>query len=158
MALFVTIFLVLCAYYFIKPVRQGWLSVSVLAGLGKMEIKAYSSFAQTLVLLAVIPIYARLTTRWARPDLTSRVGLFFVLNLVIFWLLHPGFLVPQVPYLGVVFYIWTGIFAVCQRNFQRHKLKIAISPLFHLQRGTRVENGGASPRRGKPWIDQDQRP
>ena len=112
MLLFATIFLVLCAYYFIKPVREGWLSVSVIAGLSKIEIKAYSSFAQTLVLLAVIPWYARLTTRWSRRDLVTRVGLFFAANLALFWLLHPGLLFEQVPYLGVVFYIWTGIFAV----------------------------------------------
>lgn len=110
--LFASIFLVLCAYYFIKPVREGWLSVSVVAGLSKIEIKAYSSFAQTLVLLAVIPFYARLTTRWARRDLVSRVGLFFGANLLFFWLLHPGLLFEQVPYLGVIFYVWTGIFAV----------------------------------------------
>ncbi len=112
LTLFATIFLVLCAYYFIKPVREGWLSVSAVAGLSKMEIKAYSSFAQTLVLLAVIPFYARLTSRWARRDLIGRVGLFFGANLLLFWLLQPGLLVQQVPYLGVVFYVWTGIFAV----------------------------------------------
>jgi len=110
--LFSSIFLVLCAYYFIKPVREGWLSVSVIAGLSKIEVKAYSSFAQTLVLLAVIPFYAKLTTRLARRDLISRVGLFFILNLLLFWILHPGFLFEQVPYLGVIFYIWTGIFSV----------------------------------------------
>ncbi len=110
--LFSTIFLVLCAYYFIKPVREGWLSASVIAGLSKIEIKAYSSFAQAIVLLAVIPFYARLTTRWTRRSLISRVGLFFAANLLLFWLLHPGLVFRQVPYLGVVFYVWAGIFAV----------------------------------------------
>lgn len=110
--LFSSIFLVLCAYYFIKPVREGWLAVSVIAGLSKMEIKAYTSFAQTLVLLAVVPYYARLTTRWVRRDLISRVGLFFTSNALIFWLLHPGFLFEKVPYIGVIFYIWIGIFGV----------------------------------------------
>jgi len=110
--LFATIFLVLCAYYLVKPVREGWLSVSVIAGLSKIEIKAYSSFAQALVLLAIVPFYARLTTRWLRRDLISRVGLFFCSNLLVFWLLHPGFLFPPVRYAGVVFYVWTGIFAV----------------------------------------------
>ncbi|MCB1867065.1 MAG: hypothetical protein KDI43_00670 [Gammaproteobacteria bacterium] len=112
LTLFSTIFLVLCAYYFIKPVREGWLSISVIAGLSKIEIKAYSSFAQTLLLFAVIPFYARLTTRWIRRDLISRVGLFFTVNLILFWVFQPGFLFQQVPYLGLVFYIWTGIFAV----------------------------------------------
>jgi AAA family ATP:ADP antiporter len=110
--LFGSIFLVLCAYYFIKPVREGWLSISVIAGLGKIEVKAYSSFAQALLLLAIIPWYARLTSRWARRELISRVSLFFGVNLLLFWLLHPGLLFEQVPYLGVVFSIWTGIFAV----------------------------------------------
>jgi AAA family ATP:ADP antiporter len=110
--LFSTIFLVLCAYYFVKPVREGWLAVSVVAGLGKIEVKAYSSFAQALLLLAVIPWYARLAGRWPRRELISRVSLFFSANLLLFWLLHPGLLFQQVPYLGVVFYIWTGIFAV----------------------------------------------
>lgn len=112
LTLFTTIFLVLCAYYFIKPVREGWLSISVIAGLSKIEVKAYSSFAQSLLLFAVIPFYARLTTRWVRRDLISRVGLFFTVNLLLFWLLHPGFLFQLVPYLGLVFYLWTGIFAV----------------------------------------------
>ena len=112
LTLFATIFLVLCAYYFIKPVREGWLSISVIAGLSKIEVKAYSSFLQTLLLFAVIPFYARLTTRWPRRELISRVGLFFALNLLLFWLLQPDFLFEQVPYLGLVFYIWTGIFAV----------------------------------------------
>lgn len=110
--LFATVFLVLCAYYFIKPVREGWLSVSAIAGLSKIEVKAYSSFAQTLILLALIPYYARLTSRCTRRNLISGVGLFFAANLALFWLFHPGFLVQQVPYLGVLFYIWTGIFAV----------------------------------------------
>lgn len=110
--LLANIFLILTAYYFIKPVREGWLAVSVVSGLSKMEIKAYSSFAQAMALLFLIPLYARLAGRWPRRRLIGRVGLFFLANLVLFWLLHPGFLVTQIPYLGVVFYIWVGIFAV----------------------------------------------
>ncbi len=110
--LLLNIFLILTAYYFIKPVREGWLSVSVVAGLSKLEIKAYSSFAQAMVLLLLIPLYARLAGRWTRRQLIARVGLFFAANLLLFWLLHPGLLTSQIPYLGVVFYIWVGIFAV----------------------------------------------
>jgi AAA family ATP:ADP antiporter len=53
--LMLDIFLVLAAYYLIKPVREGWLSISDIRGLSKIELKAYSSFAQTLVLLLVVP-------------------------------------------------------------------------------------------------------
>ena len=110
--LLANIFLVLTAYYFIKPVREGWLAVSVISGFSKMEIKAYSSFGQTLVLLALIPLYAKLAGHWPRRHLIERVGLFFLANLFVFWLFYPGNLFVQVPYLGVIFYIWVGIFAV----------------------------------------------
>ena len=110
--LLANIFLVLTAYYFIKPVREGWLSVSVIAGLSKMEIKAYSSFAQAMVLIPLIPLYAMLAARWSRRQLILRVGIFFLVNLLLYWLLQPGLIFERVPYLGLVFYIWVGIFAV----------------------------------------------
>ena len=52
--LFVNVFLVLCAYYFIKPLREGWIAVSDIGGLTKMEVKAYSSFGQSLLLIPVV--------------------------------------------------------------------------------------------------------
>lgn len=110
--LLLNIFLVLCAYYFIKPVREGWLAVSVISDLSKLEIKAYSSFAQAMVLLVLIPLYAKLSSRWSRRQLIGRIGLFFAANLGLFWLLHPGLVVQNLPYLGLIFYIWVGIFAV----------------------------------------------
>ena len=44
MLMFANVFLILCAYYFIKPLREGWIAVSDIEGLSKMEVKAYSSF------------------------------------------------------------------------------------------------------------------
>jgi len=110
--LLLNIFLVLAAYYLIKPVREGWLSVSVIKGLSKVEIKAYSSFGQSMVLLAVIPLYAHLVNRFSRRALLTCVTLFFSANLVIFWLLQPNFLPYQIPYVPIVFYLWVGIFSV----------------------------------------------
>ena len=110
--LLLNIFLVLAAYYLIKPVREGWLSISVIKGLSKLEVKAYSSFGQSLVLLGVIPVYSFLTTRLSRRALLTSTTLFFIVNLVIFWLLQPGLLFEFVPYAGVTFYLWVGIFGV----------------------------------------------
>ena len=110
--LMLNIFLVLAAYYLIKPVREGWLSISDIGGLSKIELKAYSSFAQSLVLLLVVPLYARLATRFSRQALIATVTLFFVSNLVIFWLLQPGLLTDRFPHVGIVFYLWVGIFGV----------------------------------------------
>ncbi len=110
--LLLNIFLVLAAYYLIKPVREGWLSISVIKGLSKLEVKAYSSFGQSLVLIGVIPVYSFLASCLSRRALLTSVTLFFSVNLVIFWLLQPGFLFEFVPYAGVAFYLWVGIFSV----------------------------------------------
>src|SRR5262245_9216774 len=52
--LFTNVFLILCAYYFIKPLREIWIAVSDVAGLSKMEVKAYSSFGQSLLLAVIV--------------------------------------------------------------------------------------------------------
>ena len=67
--LFVNVFLILCAYYFIKPLREGWISISPIQGLEPMEVKAYSSFAQSLLLLPIVGWYGRLAGRWDRTHL-----------------------------------------------------------------------------------------
>ncbi len=106
------IFLILAAYYFIKPVREGWLAVSVLQGFTSLEVKAYSAFGQSVLLLLVLPVYAALASRWTRRQLIVRVGGFFGLMLGVFWLTQPGLLLDRVPYAGLAFYLFVGVFSV----------------------------------------------
>jgi len=110
--LLANIFLVLAAYYLIKPVREGWLSVTAVSGLSKMEIKAYSSFGQSLVLLVAIPLYALLAGRLPRRTLITVTTLFSITNLIIFWQLTPEICGHKIPYVGIVYYLWVGIFGV----------------------------------------------
>ena len=110
--LLLNIFLILVAYYFIKPVREGWLSVSIIAGLSKLEIKSYSAFGQSLLLLGILPLYAGLAARFSRIKLITGTAVISSVVLLIFWLLQPGLLFPRVPYTGVVFYMFVGIFSV----------------------------------------------
>jgi AAA family ATP:ADP antiporter len=110
--LLVNAFLLLLAYYFVKPARDGLLATAGVQGISKTELKAYTSFGQGLLLLGVIPVYASLSRTLKRRVLVTRVTLFFASNLVVFWLLQPGFLVQRVPYLGIAFYLWVGIFNV----------------------------------------------
>jgi ATP:ADP antiporter, AAA family len=104
------VFLLLSAYYLIKPAREGLLATAGIDSISKTELKAYTSFGQSLLLLGVIPFYARLSSRLERRQLVSRVTLFFISNLVVFWALQPGLFFDRVPYLGLVFYLWVGIF------------------------------------------------
>ena len=62
--MFANVFLILCAYYFVKPLREGWIAISDISGLSKMEVKAYSSFAQSLLLLFVVGWSGRLANRF----------------------------------------------------------------------------------------------
>ena len=34
--MFANVFLILCAYYFVKPLREGWVAISDISGLSKM--------------------------------------------------------------------------------------------------------------------------
>ncbi len=106
------IFLILAAFYLIKPVREGWLAVTDIGGLTKLEIKAYSAFAQSLLLFGILPVYARLAAKWQRRVLITRVGGAFALALVAFWLSQPGLLFGALPAFGILFYLFVGIFSV----------------------------------------------
>jgi AAA family ATP:ADP antiporter len=111
-SLLVGVFLVLAAYYFVKPARDGLLAVSPAGGLSETELKAYSSLGQSLCLFAALPLYDELSRRLSRRTLVCCVTLFFAANLVVFWALQPGLLFHKVGYLGVIFYLWVGIFNV----------------------------------------------
>lgn len=106
------IFLILMAYYFIKPVREGWLSVSAIGSLSKLEIKAYSAFGQSILLLAILPLYAKMAARLTRRRLITNTAFICSVLLLLFWLLHPGFLAARIAYAGVLFYMFVGIFSV----------------------------------------------
>lgn len=89
--LFANVFLILLAYYFIKPLREGWIAISDIQGLSKMEVKAYSSFLQSILLLFVVGWYAQLAAKWDRVTLFTRATLFCISNMIIFWALQPNF-------------------------------------------------------------------
>ncbi len=110
--MFANVLLILCAYYLVKPLREGWLAVSTVEGLTAMELKAYSSFAQTVLLVGVVAVYGRLVGRWSRSVLITRSTLFCMSNLLLFWPLQPDFLIGVLPGVGIVFYLWVGMFGV----------------------------------------------
>lgn len=110
--LFANVFLILCAYYFVKPLRDGWIAVSAIEGLSKMEVKAYSSFGQSLLFLGAIGVYARLSSVLPRASLITRSTLFCMSNLVLFWFLQPNFFLDNLPGMGIAFYLWVGMFGL----------------------------------------------
>lgn len=93
-------FLLMFSYYMLKPVRETLLLTD-----GSAEIGAYSAALSAGLLLIVIPIYSFFYRRTNRDRLTQRITIFFIINLLIFYVLgHAG-----LP-LGVVFFVWLSIF------------------------------------------------
>ncbi len=110
--MFANVFLILCAYYFIKPLREGWIVVSAISGFEKWEVKAYTSFGQSLLLIFVIAWYSGLVNRWPRGKLITWATLFCMSNMVLFWFLQPDLFIENLPVSGIAFYLWVGMFGV----------------------------------------------
>jgi len=110
--MFTNVFLLLLAYYFIKPLREGWIAGSEISGLSKMEIKAYSSFFQSILLLFIVGWYGRLADLWKPGVLVNRATLFCISNIFIIWLMQPGLFIKKLPFTGIICYLWAGIFGV----------------------------------------------
>jgi ATP:ADP antiporter, AAA family len=100
------VFLMLSAYYVIKPVREAL----ILAMASGAEYKAYMSGVIAGLLFVLVPAYDRLVDRLPRIKLVINVTLAFAAMLVLFYV---GTQVPSLrDDLGLVFYTFVGIFAV----------------------------------------------
>ncbi len=99
-------FLLMAAYYLVKPVREGL----ILAGTGP-EFRAYLSAVTVVLLIFVVKIFSRIASRFPRHRLIAWVTGFFISNLFFFyvWYLSSG---GKIAVLGTVFFIWIGIFNV----------------------------------------------
>jgi AAA family ATP:ADP antiporter len=102
LVLTIDLFTLLGAYYLLKTVRE-----SLILAEGRAEVKAYSSAAQAIVLLGVVPLYGWIATHLNRNRLLRWTTLFFASNLLIFY-----FASQTGARIGVVYYIWLGIFNV----------------------------------------------
>jgi AAA family ATP:ADP antiporter len=95
-------FLLMVAYYLIRPVREALILTE-----GDPELRSYAVGLQAALLILIIPVYG-VVIRHVNPGrVYQRVNAFFVLNLLIF------FLLGQAGYrFGFVFFVWASIFAV----------------------------------------------
>ena len=94
------VFLILTAYYVLKPVRE-----ALILGQGSPELKSYMSVGQVALLMVVVPLYGRLVSALPRLRLMRVVTWFFIACLIAFYVLAQA----GVP-LGVVYFLWIGIF------------------------------------------------
>jgi AAA family ATP:ADP antiporter len=100
------IFLLLHAYYLIRPLRD-----ALILAEGSPELRAYATGAVALTLIFIIPLYKLLFDHLKgganKSAVLLWVGCFFISNLVLFALLVWLGVPVSVP-----FYIWVGVFNV----------------------------------------------
>jgi ATP:ADP antiporter, AAA family len=103
LALTLNVFLLLNAYYLLKPVREAL----ILSGEGGAELKSYASVLQAALLVFLVPLYGWLGSRVRRRRLINIVSMFFAACMIVFY-----FLIRAQVNVGVVFFLWIGIFSL----------------------------------------------
>ncbi|MEQ1693619.1 MAG: MFS transporter [Gemmatimonas sp.] len=97
-------FLVLCAYYVIRPIRD---DIGASSGADKLAWL----FTGTMVgMLLVHPLYTSLVSKLRRRAFIGWTYRFFILNLIVFYVLFRIVTPAQSVWVGRVFFIWTSIF------------------------------------------------
>ncbi|MFQ6069461.1 MAG: NTP/NDP exchange transporter [Candidatus Aminicenantales bacterium] len=103
--LMLNVYLLLAAYYIIKPVREAL----ILAGKGA-EWESYLNAAIAVLLVFVVKAFSAIASRFPRQKLITWVTLFFISNLVIFYIL--SLFEVKLGTMGIIFFVWMGIFNV----------------------------------------------
>ena len=95
------VFLLLVCYSVLKTVREPL----ILLG-GGAEVRSYAAAGQAALLIGFVPLYSWFSTRVNRGKLLAGMGLFFIAGMELF----AAAVAARVPYVGVAFFIWVGIF------------------------------------------------
>jgi ATP:ADP antiporter, AAA family len=99
---FAYFFFLLAGYYVLRPVRD---EMGVQSGAANLP---YLFTAIFLTMLAVVPIFGWLSSRFPRRVLIPVVYLFFIVNLACFWCLFQ--IEAARPWLARVFFVWVSVF------------------------------------------------
>jgi len=97
------IFLLLTSYYILKPIRKALMLTGQTP-----EIETYLYAAMAVLLIFVVKAFSTLASKVSRQILITWVTLFFISNLVLFYVLY--LLGTSVAIMAIVFFVWVGIF------------------------------------------------
>ncbi|MGW8227635.1 MAG: MFS transporter, partial [Gammaproteobacteria bacterium] len=95
-------FALLCSYYIIRPLRD---EMGVAGGVENLQWLFTGTF---LIMLAAVPVFGWLTARFRRSQFLPVIYLFFIFNLVGFYLLFQ----TDIAHVTIArtFFIWTSVF------------------------------------------------
>ena len=103
---FAYFFCVLSSYYILRPVRE---TMAVVSGPNTI---LWLFTGTLIVMLTVTPIFGWVASRYPRRQFLPWVYLFFISNIVIFWLIFSLMIDRNVEHvwLGRVFFVWLSVF------------------------------------------------
>jgi ATP:ADP antiporter, AAA family len=105
-------FLILAAYYVIRPVRQSLLTPINVTLFGETvpgnELTSYAGAVLAFLFLFIVPAYGAFASRVKRVPLINGMTGFFISNLILFYVLGVG-RTPGAVY-AIGFYLWASIF------------------------------------------------
>ncbi len=99
------IFLIGAAYSILKPVKKGLILTKHSA-----EQEAYLFAIVAVLLIFVVKAFSYLSSKVPRQKLIASVTLFFISNLVLFYILSEAGM--SLSILGIIFWVWVSIFNV----------------------------------------------
>ena len=95
-------YLLLCAYYIIRPIRDEMVIANGVANIQWLMLLTM------LVLLLITPVFGWITTRFRTRQFLSYCTLFFAANLVVFFFLFD--VTERSPLVTRAFFIWVNVF------------------------------------------------
>jgi AAA family ATP:ADP antiporter len=123
---FAYFFALLCGYYIIRPVRDEMGVTLGPSGLGQLFVIVL------FVMLAAVPLFGWLVSRFPRRRIVPLVYGFFIANLACFWgLLEAGI---QGPVVAGAFFVWVSVFNL----FAVSLFWILLSDLYRIDQAKRL--------------------
>lgn len=101
---FVLFFCILASYYVLRPVRD---AMGVTVG---PDGQKWLFSVVFLVMLAAVPVFGWIVSRYARRLVLPIVYVFFIANIVVFWLAVRGDATG--PVIAGVFFVWVSVFVL----------------------------------------------
>lgn len=99
---FSNFFCLLCSYYILRPMRD---EMGIIGGVDNLQWLFTGTF---VAMLAVVPLFGWVSSRYPRQRLLPLVYYFFIINMLVFY----GLFQFDVAYIGVAraFFIWVSVF------------------------------------------------
>ena len=99
---FAYFFCLLCSYYMLRPVRE---EMGIQGGVRNLQWLFTGTF---FTMLAAVPLFGRIASRWPRRTMLPAVYLFFSANLIVFFVLMKAAVHPAT--VARVFFVWLSVF------------------------------------------------